>query len=51
MSLVGEAVLERSRTFCEGFGDMCGDEDCAERGVTAGNTFADEDEVRFAQFL
>jgi len=45
MGLVGETVLKSARTFCKGFRDAGGDQDCSERSVTARDAFADENQV------
>ena len=45
MRLVGEAVHEGGGAFFEGVDDAGSDEECAERGVSAGNSLSGEDDV------
>jgi hypothetical protein len=45
MSLIRETMLKRAGATGECIGHASGDEDRAEWSVTAGNSFADEDEV------
>src|SRR5690348_13211765 len=46
MSLIGEAVFECAGASCKSFDNFCGDKDCAEGRVAAGDSFSDENHVR-----
>lgn len=45
MSLIGKAVFESAGASCESIGDFRGNQDGPERRVTAGDAFADENQI------